>query len=301
MKRFLCILFALLFGVTLFGCSKEKKTPDGYPVAVGDVIINQKPQKIAVTSAALRTVMEQLGFGSITVDASTVFSSGVGDLTGGNDEIDVVLTNEELYPAQKKILQGVNVPFVQLELPTTLSELKLYWETLGRIADGDNGAVMAMEKFQKLSSGLDGIKLSDDVTAVILYDMEHCAAEGLAAESLKAAGFINAAGEVLQSDITYDALKTVDPDYIFVAKGLKKPIQDDRTWSDLTAVKNGNVFEIDVMSINFGLDKLFSEIKYMNSVVPVKKPIDSDVSGSDDSGDLNSTDIKDPNSVESDE
>lgn len=301
MKRSLCLILVVLLSVGLFGCSKEKKTPDGYPVAVGDVIINQKPQKIAVTSAALRSVMEQLGFGSITVDASTVFSSGVGDLTGGSDEIDVVLTNEELYPAQKQILQGVNVPFIVLELPKTLSELKLYWETLGRIADGDNGAVMATDKFQHLSAEITDLKLPQEATAILLYDKEHCAVEGLAAESLKAAGFTNAAGEVLQSDITYDALKTVDPDYIFVAKGLKKSIQDDKTWSDLTAVKNGNVFEIDVMSINFGSDKLFSEIKYMNSVMPVKKPLDSDVSGSDDSSDLNSTDIKDPNSGESDE
>lgn len=288
MKRFLSLILALFLFVSAIGCSKPAD-PNGYPATIGDVVLNAKPVKIAVTSKALKNVIESLGFGSVTVDATAVFSTGVGDLTGGSDEVDVVLTNEDLYPAQKTVLTGAGVPVIKLKLPENMAEVRTYWETLGRIANGDKGAIAALTAFDRLFAELMGLKKVTETTAVVLYDKEHCAVSGLAAEALKTAGYRNSVESAEDMEMTVDRLKELDPEYIFIQSGMKDDLLADEDLKTLVAVANLQVFEIDIIGINFGSQKLFSEIKYMNSVAPVDDVTDGTVSGDADTSSAEST------------
>lgn len=283
MKRIFCFILAVLLCCQFAGC-KGSVDPNGYPVTVGEVVLNEKPTKIAVTSKALKSAMELLGFGAVTVDATAVFLSGVGDLTGGSDEIDVVLTNEDLYPQQKKVLQGTGVPVIKLKLPETLDEMRIYWETLGRISNGNKGAMAATAHFDRFFAELEGLKKVTETTAVVLYDKEYCVVSGLAVEALKAAGYKNVAEEK-DVKMTPERLKDIEPEYIFIQSGLKEEFMLDDNFKTLVAVANLQVFEIDVIGMGFGTQKLFSEIKYMNSVAPVDELYESSVSDSSVSSD----------------
>lgn len=275
MKRILCFILIVLIFCLSVGC-KKVVDPNGYPATIGDVVLNEQPRKIVVTSAALKNAMESLGLGAVTVDATAVFLSGIGDLTGGSDEVDVVLTTEELYPAQKTVLQGAGVPVIKLNLPKTFDEMRTYWETLGRIANGDKGAMAATAHFDRFVAELDGLKKVTETTAVVLYDKEHCAVSGLAVEALKAAGYKIVAEEE-DVKMTPVRLKDLEPEYIFIQSGQKNEFMLDDDFKTLVAVANLQVFEIDVVGMGFGTQKLFSEIKYMNSVAPVDELYESTV------------------------
>lgn len=290
MKKLFCFALTVLLFCLSVGC-KGIKDPNGYPFSVGDVTLKEQPKKIAVTSHALKSTMESLGFGGVTVDATAVFLSGVGDLTGGDSEVGVVLTNEELYPAQKTALQGAGVPVIKLKLPETLIEMRSYWETLGRIANGNKGASSAVALFDSLSSELSSLKKVKETTAVVLYDTKHCAVSGLAVEALKAAGYKNVAVNVEDMEMTPIRLKDIEPEYIFISSGLKEQFMVNEDFRTLVAVANLQVFEIDAVGMNFGTQKLFSEIKYMNSVAPEAEIIDGTSSETDGSSNVDISSI----------
>ena len=285
MKRFFCFVLTVLLFCLSAGC-KWTKDPNGYPLTVGDITLNEQPKKIAVTSYALKSAMESLGFGGVTVDATAVFVSGVGDLTGGDSEVGVVLTNEELYPAQKTALQGAGVPVIKLKLPETLVEMRSYWETLGGIANGNKGALSAAASFEHFAAEILNLKKIKETTAVVLYDKEHCAVSGLAAEALTTAGYKNVATDM---EITPVRLKELEPEYIFITSGSKEQFMSDEAFIALVAVANLQVFEVDVIGMTFGTQKLFSEIKYMNSVAPAAEIIEGTTSLTDTSLDVDAS------------
>lgn len=275
MKKVFAITLCFLMIFTFAACSASEKDK-GYPLTIGDTVITAKPQKIAVTSKALAEVMVSLGYGDITVDATEQFLTGVGDLTAGDPKIDLVLTNEPLYHEQAKILTNLNVSVIELDLPKSFTDLREFWQQIGAIANGTKGSVSATDMFDRKLAEVRSLPSHGDTTAILLQDMEHCAVSGLEAEAVLTAGYKNAAADKTDGLLSNGELLSLNSDVIFCAKGLKEHILADESLSELSAVKNEMIFEIDTLNIRFGSDKLFAQIKAMNSAVSVTEDTSSE-------------------------
>ncbi len=287
MRRIFSFLCVLILAFTLSSCGNGKNQRNGFPVTVGGVVINEKPQKIAVTSAALKEAMVSLGYGSVTVDVSAQFLTGVGDLTGGDTAISIILTNEEIYPAQSTILAGKNAKVITVALPKTLADVKVYWDTLSKVADGTIGASRVGDTYKRLSEEVNNLK-STNLSAVLITGNGVCAVNGIEAEALLKAGYSNAAAERESGAITDSELAELNPDVIFCISGLKDSISNSTDLANIKAVKSGRVFEVDVFGIRFGTD-VFKIITEMNGAVNVADDKTDAPDGSNSQNELEST------------
>ena len=265
MKRLLSVVFAMLILLGTAGCVKSKNAAKGYPLTVEGVTLTAKPQKIAVTSKALEDVLVGLGYGGVVINATAQYLTGVGDLTGGNAEVGVVLTNEPIFADQIENLDNLQVPVIKVGLPKTLAEVRSYWELIGKVADGNKGGSEAAAEFDRLLQETASFT-SLSKTAVLLCDRSHIAVTGLEAEALEKAGYKNAAGGVFETEISDNELASFKPDIIFCTVGMKEALLADEKLSELSAVKNGEIYEVDTFGIRFASNKLFTEIQKMNKV-----------------------------------
>lgn len=295
---FLCLA---LLAALMAGCKSQEKAPSedesaNYPVTVGDLTLNARPERVVVLSENLADIILALGYESVLKgksaectqsELSVLPDVSLSDLNALKElNPDLVLVDSEPENAEELALQGLPVAVI---LPAAgRSDFEREYSEVGTALNGKiDGAAFAVKRAQDIFLAIDDItRMAPSsnivITACYLYDMEGSAATGdtLAGTLISATGATNAFENSESGDTTLAALKLSNPNYIFCPTGLKDQILSAESLSDLNAVANGMVYEMDpsymvrqgrtvLQAVNFMSGILYPELLENASSDPV--------------------------------
>lgn len=266
-KRVAALMLCLLLLTALItGCHAQEQASDegetgNYPVTVGGLTLSSKPERVVVLSENLADVILALGYESTLKGRSAECTQSelavlpevsLSDLDGLKAlEPDLILVDAEPENADALAMEGLPVAVI---LPATgRSDFEREYAEVGSALNGQiDGAEFAVKRAQDIFLAIDDITRNAPAsnivtTACYLYDLEGNAATGdtLAGELISATGATNAFENTSAGEATLAALTVANPNYIFCPTGLREAIMSSPKLSELTAVANGLVYEMD--------------------------------------------------------
>lgn len=286
-KRTAAILSAVLvFSLLIVGCSPEGNLSSGvgakdYPVTVGNATIKAEPSGVAVLSPNAADIILALGY-ELTLKAKAVgcTQSDLAALPNvtANDAAkikglgaDLVFTDSQLTKKQQSAMQDNGITVLVVPPASSRAGLLSLYSQIGSVL---KGAVTGNTRGQKIASGL--FETIDDitrsiphsntaVTAVYLYDEKGSAATGdtVAGILVKAAGFQNVAEDATNGKYPIDTLLLANPTYIFCAKGVKSKIISSEKLKNLSAVKQGHIYEMDSTLMKLQGETMIDAVSFM--------------------------------------
>jgi len=153
-------------------------------------------------------------------------------------------------------LDKIGVPAVGIEIETP-EQMMTAMHLMGKVCGAEEKAQKLIGYYNTQLKDIDkrtaAIPEKDKKTAIVMGTSIGKVADGsmLQGEMLKRAGAVNAAGDLEATELWPTAgaeqIFEWDPDYIFITGSEsalydEKDILNDRNWSELKAVKNGNVY-----------------------------------------------------------
>lgn len=265
-KMIALFLVAVTMALVVTGCSGNSTSggvASGYPVEVGGVTINSQPTGVVVLSDSLADVVLALGYEaqlkgkseSCTQEELSVLNNMTMDdpsaitAAGAN----VVLTDTEPTEEQRSAMEQAGVYVVVLTPATNRESLTELYKNVGSLFMGSN---TGGERGEKVANStlltLDDIARSipdQEVTprACYLYDLNGTAVTGdsFAGMLFSYAGLINIFESGSNNSTEGASITAGNPQYIFCDVGLKNQIMSSSKYKNLSAVKNGRVYEID--------------------------------------------------------
>lgn len=280
--KFLSLITALLLLICSFaGCSLEK----GYPVMVGGAEITEAPKTVAVLSEYAASAIYALGYKSYLVGAPTEFLTteikGVENLGDSMfidfDAVyelspDVLIVSGELTDSVKENLKARDIKEVLLKTPMKYDEVAPYYEALSKLFLGSEKYTEAYDPcigeneriISETKSSLSGV-----TKKVALYVEEGFVATGdtIAGEAMARAGMTNIAADQTDYMMSFADIKAADPEIIFCPAGLSEIILEEEIYKDITAVKNGAVYEVDVEALVYAGEGFAATIQSMSKYI----------------------------------
>lgn len=277
--KFLSFTLTLLTLILAFaGC----KAYNGYPVTVGDTEITEPPKAVAVLSEQTASAICALGYKTYLVGAPSEFLTtkmeGVTDL-GETMFIDfekvyelspdVLITHAELTDSVKENLKARKIKTVLLKTPTKYNEVAPYYMALSKLFLGEEKYIEAYDPYigeseriiNETKTTLNGV-----TKRVALYVEEGFVATGdtIAGEAMQRAGMTNIAANYTDYMMSFAEIKDADPEVIFCPEGLSEIILKEEIYKDITAVKNGAVYEVDVEALVYASEGFAATIQSMS-------------------------------------
>ena len=271
------IMVAVLLIFSFSGCGD-----DGFPVKIGDTEVTAPPARVAVLSEQAASAIFALGYKSYLVGAPSEFLTteipGVTDL--GNsmfidfDKVyelapDLIIAPAELTDTIKNNLASRNIKLVELKTPMKYSEVAPYYEALSKIFLGEVKYTEAYDPFMGEAERI----IADTKTAlngitkkVALFIEEGYVATGdtIAGEAMKKAGMINIADGETDYMMSAKAIREADPEIIFCPEGLSETIMNFESYKNITAIKNGAVYEVDVEALIYASEGFAATLQGMS-------------------------------------
>lgn len=264
-KKLLALSMAALLAVTmLVGCGGGSGGgASGYPVTVGETQINSQPSGVVVLSDSLADVVLSLGYEAqlkgksasctqeelsilpdMTMDDPSAISS-----RGAN----VVLTDTEPTEEQRSAMEQQGIQIVVLAPATDRESLTELYRSVGSLfmgsqtggQKGERSANSTLLTLDDISRSIPEKKMTP--TACYLYDLNGTAATGdtFLGKLFEYAGLINIFASGSNNSTEGASITIGNPRYIFCDTGLREQIMNDSRYKNLSAVKNGRVYEID--------------------------------------------------------
>jgi ABC-type Fe3+-hydroxamate transport system substrate-binding protein len=274
-------VIALLFAFS--GCALKKEK--GFPVTVGGTEISEPPKTVATLSEQAASSICALGYKSYLVGAPSEFLTtdmpGVTDLGPSMDidhealyklAPDVLIVPGELLESIQENLNSRNIKTVLLKTPTTYNEIAPYYEALSKLFLGSEKYKEAYDPYiteseriiSDVKKSLNGVNKK-----VLLYIEEGFVATGdtIAGQAMQKAGMINIAAEETNYMMSFADIKNANPDIIFCAKGSSKIFLESESYADLTAVKNGAVYEVDANALVYASEGFAATLQSMSKYI----------------------------------
>lgn len=167
-KTTICAL--LLFCTLIFtvGCNSSDSS---YPITIGNITFNSKPEKVAVLSPNVADIVCQLGMEKdITLISSDVITDSLKDKkTCGtaiepdtkkiiDSDIEVVLADDNMSDGAIKTLEDSDVKVVQFHYGNTGEDILTTYTSVGAILNGETGKTKGNEAYTKLMNTLKNYK-----------------------------------------------------------------------------------------------------------------------------------------------
>ena len=167
-KTTICAL--LLFCTLIFtvGCNSSDSS---YPITIGNITFNSKPEKVAVLSPNVADIVCQLGMEKdITLISSDVITDSLKDKkTCGtaiepdtkkiiDSDIEVVLADDNMSDGAIKTLEDSDVKVVQFHYGNTGEDILTTYTSVGAILNGETGKAKGNEAYTKLMNTLKNYK-----------------------------------------------------------------------------------------------------------------------------------------------
>lgn len=276
--KILSVVMAVMLLMGSFAGCVEKS---GYPVTVGGAEISKAPEKVAVLSEQAASAIYALGYKSYLVGAPSEFLEteipGVTDL--GNsmfidyDKVyelapDVLIVQGELSDSVMANLKSRNITVVLLETPIKYSEVAPYYEALSKLFLGEIKYTEAYDPYIGESERIiseTATSLKGVTKRVALFVEEGYVATGdtIAGEALTKAGMKNIAADKTDYMMSAAEIREADPEVIFCPEGLSESIMQLEAYKDITAVKNGAVYEVDAEALVYASEGFAATIQSM--------------------------------------
>lgn len=276
------LVIALLF-CSIVGCNKDQiKEENGYPVTVGGAEITKSPKKVVALSEQAASAICALGYKSYLVGAPSEFFEtqidGIADIGPWTDldfekiyELtpDVLIAPGELEETIKENVIARNIKIVLLKTPTKYDEVAPYYEALSKLFLGEEKYMEAYDPYigeteriiSDTAEALKGVK-----TKVALFVEEGFVATGdtIAGGAMAKAGFNNIAENHTDYLMSFRDIKAADPEVIFCPAGYTDIIIGSGIYKDLTAVKKGAVYEVDIAALVYATEGFAATLQSMS-------------------------------------
>lgn len=259
MKIYTKILSLFLCFVLVFVCASCSENNSEYPVVINEVSINSAPSKVASLSDSANSVIKYFGYDDRLVLGEFGTPLNVNTKNIIDAKVSLLITPSELASGTKKELTKNGVEVVTVSLPETYEQLKEYYKTIGSIMGGNKtGMNVAKDVLSDIDESLNNINKFLDKKETFSYVFFY--EEGYAANSnsfvndmLSRCGGVNKVKE--QNALSLEELKELNPSTIIVPQEMKQLLLDNKDLSELSAVKNNKIIEIDVNAFNdMGID-----------------------------------------------
>lgn len=260
------ILIFLLLILSFVGCSDT-----GFPVTIEGQKIENPPQKVAVLSEQAASAICALGYKDYLSGAPTEFVKSnnlknVVDLGEAsyidfeklcNLKPDIVITPTEIEKANMEKLKLRDIQVIVLPTPTAYLELAPYYKALSKIFLGEKRYVEAYDVFigeneRQIKQMKQQNSLVDSGVVVFVEEEFVVTGDTLAGEALSKIGVNNIAQSGTDYIYSVENIKNADPQIVFCSKGLSEKIINNENYKDLTAVKEGRIYEIDMTALLYG-------------------------------------------------
>ncbi len=270
-NKIILLLTSLILIISLSACDisfnidgidDEGLVTQEYPVTVGGVSINSQPTKIAIASPTIADVVLALDYDSsvvvVTPDCTQVEYTAVTKASTDDYAayeaagVQLVIATD-LDSIAIETFKQVNIPVINISSATNRPDLERMYSEIGTILGGSTtGATHGVDTARDVFTTLDDIERiipdSDTIqTGAVLLDATSASITGdmVGDEVIKSAGLTSIFEGTTGGTYTYAELNIADPNYIFCPVGVKDTIMATSELSDLTAVKEGKVYEID--------------------------------------------------------
>ena len=272
------VLIIVLLFCSVVGCKEET----GYPVMIGDTEITETPKTVAVLSEQAASAICALGYKSYLAGAPTEFLStpmeGVTDLGPASNidyeavyelSPDVLITWFELDDVNKENFNARNIKVVTLETPMKYDDVAPYYEALSKLFLGEKKYTEAYDAYigeteRIIKETADSLKGVNKKVALFIEEGIVITGDTIAGSAMKKAGFTNIADKKTDCLMSFEEIKEADPEVIFCSSGLTDAIMKNKNYKDITAVKNGAVYEVDVPALIFASEGFAATLQSMS-------------------------------------
>lgn len=275
----------------LAGCGQEDSgavsgaASRDFPVTVVGVTLNQAPKGVVVLSSSLAEVILEMDYeislkakseDCVQSDLSVLPNVTMDDAQAMKDAgADLVLTEVAPTEEQKAALDAAGIQVMTIERATSRADLdRLYGEVGSALRGGKTGYTRGVKVSQSIFKGIDDISRlipdTDILTSVCyLYNVEGGVVTGdtLEGKLFECAGLVNAASDGTGNTMDVDTLLMVQPQYVFCPTGLKEQLAATEGYQDLTAVKEGRVYEMDPNLMLWQGSNMIQAVSFMAGTV----------------------------------
>lgn len=262
------LLAGLLAVSMLAGCGDKGELTSGandkdYPVTVNGVTLKGEPAGVAVLSPniadAILAMSYEICLKAKSAECTQSDLEVLPNVTVNDAEAiqktgaDLVLVDEEPSEDVKSALNKAGVNVIAISPAVSREDLERFYGEVGAaIKGGQTGYTHGQNSAQNVFYTMDDIErvipeTNVPVTACYLLDASGGAATGdqLAGKLIEMAGLVNAANSETGGKASLETIQISDPQYIFCPTGVKSQLEAAEGYKDLTAVKEGRVFEMD--------------------------------------------------------
>lgn len=254
-----------------------------FPVTVGGTEIAKAPKKVVAFSEQAASAICALGYKSYLVGAPKEFLSspvdGVTDIGFAYNvdfekvyslNPDLVIVPAELVSSHKESMALRNISVVTLETPVNYSQVAPYYEALSKMFLGNNKYTQAYDTYIGESERqIADIKKENEGinkrVAVFIEPGFPVTGDTLPGQALEKVGINNIAKDHTDYMMSYIDIVKADPEVIFCGVGTSQRIMENESYKDITAIKNGAVYEIDVTAITFAAEGFVATLKEMST------------------------------------
>lgn len=271
MKRIAAVILAIGMMLSATSCNmiiKEGEEQFDYPVTIGNLVLEEAPQNIAVLSENIADVVITCGLDgklaarsdSCTQEALSILPSvGTPDSPdiGGLQQlgVDLVLADCSLNDETTERLETLGIHSLIIKPANDITSLgKLYNNVAAAAAGGYNGKMQAMSSFEALRGSLDTIKANTSESNIVattcyIYDLgeDECVVaygNDFANQLFDYASLTNIAAADDDGVIGIDTLLKGNPDSIFCDKGVYEKLVENKDLKSLKALTGGTVYEL---------------------------------------------------------
>ena len=271
MKKIAAVITSAALLLSATSCSMIVKNDEeqfDYPVTVGNLIIDEAPQNVAVISANLADVVLACAYEGKLAARGDACDQGALEIlpSVGTAEaldfheledlgIDLILADTTFDEETQEHLDKLGIASLIMKPADDIDSLsKLYSNVSASLAGGYTGKMQAMTVFEELKSTLEIIKSnasSDNIVATTcyIYDItedECTVAYGgdFANQLFEYASLTNITAADDDGIVGIDTLLKGNPDSIFCDKGVYEKLSKNKDLKSLRALTKGTVYEL---------------------------------------------------------
>lgn len=280
MKRLLGVVLALFAVINIVGC-----TPKGYPVVFDQTEISAPPKRVVALSDNIAFGLSDLGFEEFIVGATERYinsgKSGVANISGQYDtqwnvvtalKPDLVISPIKLSESEEQTLSESNIPYIVVSTPENKEGLKNFYYNLARVFKGEEKYAEIADTVLTQTNGelsaLNTVNSQNSKSTLVFVEEGFVATpDTLAGELIAEAGIKNAAQQFKNYEMSEEEIKNADPQVIICPKGLSDSILKTDSLKEITAVKSGAVYEVELSPLLYGTSGSVSVLKEITNYI----------------------------------
>lgn len=282
MKKFLASILMISIVLCFSACS-DNGQPDDYPVKIASYTFEEKPDSVVCLSDSVADIIIACGYADVVkgrsdecsqTELSAVLSVGTKSKPNTQKILetnpDVVFADKTLSDSVTEKLRENNITVLTMMPANTTKELISLYSNIGAVLNGnitgrENGEnkatsiTLTMGDLQRIIPEKNVV-----TTACYLYDINGTSASDntFCGKLFSYANAVNVCPSKDEEN-TFEAIKLSDPQYIFCDKGVKQQIENSENFKGFTAVKNGNIYEIDDLLFERQGNSITQVLSYM--------------------------------------